>query len=117
MVPAVDRDGNEIAGVRLPDIVAPLGTHTGWNPRKEGFAPGELALLGWHLPFAKTAAERQSSGDPRPSIEERYPTHEAYVEAVASAARDLCEARPLLPEDVERYIEAAKRRTKYFKET
>ncbi len=114
MVPAVDRDGNEIAGVRLPDIVAPLGTHTGWNPRREGFAPGELALLGWHLPFAGTAAERLASNDPRPSLEERYANHEAYVEAVARAARELCEARLLLAEDVERYIEAAKRRASYF---
>ena len=105
----------EIAGIRLPDIAAPLGTHTGWNARREGFAPGELALLDWHIPFAKTAVERQSSGDPRVSLEERYPSHEAYIEAVGRAAYELCEARLLLPEDVERYIESAKRRTKYFK--
>jgi hypothetical protein len=114
MVPAVDADGNETGGVRLPEIAVPLGTHTGWNPRREGFAPGELALLGWYLPFAKTAAERRASGDPRRSIEERYQSHQAYVEAVARAAQALCEARLLLPEDVERYVEAARRRAKYF---
>ena len=117
IVPAVDSDGNETGGVRLPDVAAPLGTHTGWNPRREGFAPGELALLGWYLPFASTAAERVASGDPRPSLQERYRDHDAYVEAVARAARELCEARLLLPEDVERYIEAARRRGKYFKAT
>ena len=84
MVPAVDGDGNETGGVRLPDIAAPLGTHTGWNLRREGFAPGELALLGSYLPFARTAAERLASGDPRPSLEERYRNHDAYVEAVAT---------------------------------
>jgi len=115
MVPAVDADGNELGGVRLPEIAAPLGTHTGWNPRRDGFAGGELALLGWYLPFAETAAERAANGDPRPSIEERYQSHQAYVEAVARAAQALCEARLLLAEDVERYIEAARRRAKYFR--
>jgi Alpha/beta hydrolase domain len=114
LVPAVDVDGNELGGVRLPDIVAPMGTHTGWNPRREGFAPGELALLGSYFPFAKTAAERRAAGDKRASLEERYAGHEAYVEAVTRAARELCEARLVLPEDVERYIEMAKRRAKYF---
>jgi hypothetical protein len=116
MVPAVDADGNEIGGVRLPEIAVPLGTHTGWNPRREGFAPGELALLGWYIPFAQTAAERQANGDPRPSLEERYANHQAYVEAVARVAQALCEARLLLREDVERYIESARRRAKYFRE-
>jgi hypothetical protein len=114
MVPAVDRDGNEIGGVRLPEVAAPLGTHTGWNPRREGFAAGELALLGSYFPFAQTAADRRASGDPRPSLEERYARHEDYVAAVARAAQQLCDARLLLPEDVERYIEQARRRSKYF---
>ena len=114
MVPAVDGDGNERGGVRLPEIVAPLGTHTGWNPRRAGFAPGELALLGSYFAFAWTAEERRAAGDPRPSLEERYGGHAAYLEALTRAARELCAARLLLPEDVERYIEAAQRRRKYF---
>ncbi len=116
MVPAVDRDGNEIGGVRLPEIAAPLGTHTGWNLRREGFAEGELALLGSYIPFARTKAQRRANGDPRPSLEERYASHEAYVQALARAARQLCEARLLLDEDVDRYIQSARRRSKYFAE-
>jgi hypothetical protein len=114
MVPAVDADGNEIGGVRLPEIAAPLGTHTGWNPRREGFAAGELALLGWYLPFARTAAERKASGDPRASLDQRYDNHDAYVAAVTRAARELCEAGLLLPEDVDGYIESARRRARHF---
>ncbi len=114
MVPAVDEDGNELAGVRLPEVAVPIGTHTGWNPRRQGFASGDLALLGFFLPFARTAAERQSSGDPRRSLEERYASHEAYVAAIRRAAQALCEARLLLPEDAERSVEAAMRRAKYF---
>lgn len=114
LVPKVDADGNEIAGVKLPDVAAPIGTYTGWNPRRIGFAEGESSLLGSYFPFAATAAERGRAGDPRPSLEERYGTHDAYVKAVAAAARGLQEARLLVPDDVERYIEAAIKRRKHF---
>ncbi len=114
MVPKVDADGNEIAGIRLPDVAAPLGTYTGWNPRRAGFAEGESSLLGCYIPFAATAAQRRTADDPRPSLEERYQTHEAYVDAVARAARELQQARLLLAEDVERYIQAATKRRKHF---
>ena len=117
MVPKVDADGNEIGGIRLPDVAAPIGTYTGWNPRRAGFAEGELCLLGSYLPFAATKAERLATGDPRPSLEERYPSHDAYVQAVAKAARDLRDARLLLDEDVERYIDAAIKRRKHFPPT
>ena len=114
MVPKVDADGNEIAGIRLPDVAAPLGTYTGWNPRRAGFAEGESSLLGCYIPFAATAAQRRTAGDPRPSLEERYASHDAYVDAVARAARELQQARLLLAEDVERYIQAATKRRKHF---
>ena len=114
LVPKVDADGNEIAGVKLPDVAAPMGTYTGWNPRRAGFAEGESSLLGSYIPFAATAADRQASGDPRPSLQERYENHDAYVNAIAGAARELQESRLLLAEDVERYIEAATRRRKHF---
>ncbi|HUY18884.1 MAG TPA: alpha/beta hydrolase domain-containing protein [Candidatus Binataceae bacterium] len=110
MVPKVDRDGNEIAGIRLPDLAAPRGTHTGWNLRRAGFAEGELAnIFGSYFPFAATKAEREAAADPRPSLAERYPTDRDYLEAVARAASDLQNARLLLAEDVERYLERAKR--------
>ena len=108
LVPTVDADGNEIAGIRSPDVAAPLGTLTGWNIRGPGFAEGALMVVGSFMPFARTAAERIASGDPRPSLAERYPSHADYVDAVSRAAAELQEKRLLLAEDVERYIAAAK---------
>jgi len=110
MVPAIDRDGNEVAGVRLPDIAVPRGTHTGWNPRREGYAEGGLSAIGAWFPFAATEEERLASGDPRLSLEERYPTDEDYLRKLAEAAEELCEWGLLLQEDVERLIEKARGR-------
>jgi len=107
LVPKVDADGNEVAGIRLPDVAVPLGTRTGWNIRSAGFAEGALMAVGFYIPFAATAKERRETGDPRPSLEERYPSHEQYVKAVARAATDLQNERLLLAEDVERYLAAA----------
>ncbi len=107
LVPKVDADGNEIAGIRLPDIAVPLGTRTGWNIRSAGFAEGALMVVGFYIPFAATAKERRETGDPRLSLEERYPSHEQYVNAVARAAAELQNERLLLAEDVERYLNAA----------
>jgi hypothetical protein len=107
LVPKVDADGNEIAGIRLPDVAVPLGTRTGWNVRGAGFARGALMVVGSYLPFAATAKERRATGDPRPSLEERYPSREHYVKAVVRAAAELQKERLLLAEDVERYVAAA----------
>jgi len=110
LVPKVDKDGNDIPGVRLPAIEVPIGTYTGWNLRPQGLAEGDLAgLLGSFIPFAKTKAERQKTGDPRLSIEERYKDQNDYVQQVSRASRRLVEERFLLQEDAERIIaEAAK---------
>jgi hypothetical protein len=79
LVPKVDADGNDIAGIRLPAIRVPLATYTGWNLQPAGLAENELAgLLGSYIPFAKAKEERQSSGDPRLSVEERYKDHADY---------------------------------------
>jgi alpha/beta hydrolase family protein len=107
LVPKVDEDGNEVAGVRVPEIAVPRGTHTGWNLRRQGFARGELILLGSYFPFAASKAERLASGDPRASLEERYPTSDDYVSRIARAADELRNMRLLLPEDVERIVNAA----------
>jgi hypothetical protein len=107
LVPRVDVDGNDIAGIRLPDVAVPLGTRTGWNTRGAGFAEGALMVVGSYIPFAATAKERLAKGDPRLSLEERYPSHEHYVKAVAHAAAGLQKERLLLAEDVERYLAAA----------
>jgi hypothetical protein len=104
LVPTVDSDGNEITGIRSPDIGAPIGTYTGWNYRGENYAEGALMIVGSFIPFAATAAERKKTGDPRPSLEERYPDHAHYVEAVRTAAKELNNDRLLVDEDVERYV-------------
>jgi len=108
-VPKVDVDGNDLAGIRMPAVEVPRATYLGWNHRRKGFAEGELCLnTGSSIPFAETGAEREASGDPRLSIEERYPTHEAYVDEVKEAVNRLLEDRLLLEEDAKRIVERAK---------
>ncbi len=107
LVPKVDADGNEIAGIRSTRIQAPLGTYTGWNLPLPPWPEDELCGPGSFIPFAETRAERLASGDPRLSLEERYGDHEGYVEAVRGAAVQLVSEGFLLPEDAEALIEEA----------
>jgi hypothetical protein len=108
LVPSVDDDGNDIPGVRVPIVAAPLGTYTGWNPRERGYGHGiQWRFEGSYIPFPETISERIATADPRPSILERYPDKAAYVEAIIAAARALVEQRLLLEEDVARAAEAA----------
>lgn len=102
LVPATDADGNDVAGIRLPEIAVPLATFTGWNPRgAEAGAKGALGRWsGSYLPFARTAEERKKTGDPRPATRERYPTRDVYLSRVADAAISLQRRRFLLDEDV-----------------
>ena len=87
-VPQVDADGNDLGGVRYPDMQAPIATYIGWALRKAGFAEGELMMTnGCIKAFARTKAEREKIGDPRLSIEERYPSHQGYVEKVKQRRR------------------------------
>ena len=108
LVGRVDFDGNMVAGIRHPNLSVPLGTYTGWNLRREGFAEGaQCAGAGSFIPFAADAGERQASGDPRLSIEERYPSHDAYVSAVAQAANQLVRERLLLQRDADAIVKLA----------
>ena len=105
LITNVNADGNEIAGIRLPDITVPLGTYTGWNLYKAPYVEGELGDRdGSFSPFAATRAERESRGDQRPSLEERYGSHAAYVKLLTDAATALVPSRLLLQEDIERYV-------------
>lgn len=122
-LPQVDADGNDVPGIRLPEIAAPLATFTGWNVWRahpdarhpDGGHPDAEPTLGPFLhnvdgsvfPFAATRADRDASGDPRLSIEERYPTRSAYVEAVRASVEALLSQRLLLQEDAERYLARA----------
>jgi hypothetical protein len=108
LVPKTDADGNDIAGIRLPEIAVPLATYTGWGLR--AFPPDANEGCDWagqRLDFAATTTERLANGDPRLSIEERYPNHGVYVKAVAQSAFELRRQRLLLDEDVLTYIIAA----------
>ena len=111
LVSRVDADGNEVAGIRLPDIAVPVATYTGWNLYKSPFPEGELCDRdGSHLAFAKTRGEREARKDPRPSLEERYASHAEYVDRVTAAAQQLVRERLLLAEDAARYVSAAQAR-------
>jgi hypothetical protein len=105
VVPRVDADGNEVAGVASVLHQVPLGTYTGWNTSASGFYKGQIRTnAGGFIPFAKTKAQRLASGDPRPSLEERYGTHEQYVAQVRAAAERLVWGRYLLQDDADRLI-------------
>jgi hypothetical protein len=111
-VSAVDADGNEVAGIRLPPIAVPLATYTGWNVYRA--QPGELADRdGSLIPFARTRREREAADDPRPSLEERYGSRDAYVARVEAAAAGLVAERLLLRADAARYVAAAKKSDRF----
>lgn len=111
-VSALDSDGNEVAGIRPAELRAPLATFMGWNPRHEdNGAPGDIMLMmGSTLPFARTREERERSGDPRPSIAERYSSKAAYLECVREVTGDMIAARLVLAEDLEAIVERASQR-------
>jgi hypothetical protein len=89
-------------------VDVPLATFTGWNLRPEGYGAKALAsVTGSYLPFAKTAAQRHAAGDPRLSLAERYRSRADYIGQIARAAQALAEARLLLGEDAERYVQLA----------
>lgn len=105
-VPAPDADGNDRGGVRLVEMQAPLGTHTGWNLRapETGFGWATSRFDGSFVPFARTEAERKTANDPRPSLETRYANRDAFIAATRAAAERLVTARLLLQEDFERIV-------------
>ena len=109
LVPAVDADGNDVAGVRAPMVEAPLATYTGWNLRARGFGQGAMhEFTGSTIPLPDSPEERAATGDPRRSILERYPDSAAYAAAIRAAAERLVEQRLMLAEDVERAVAAAR---------
>jgi hypothetical protein len=111
-VPAVDADGNETAGIRLPPIAVPLATYTGWNVYRT--QPTELCdRFGTYAPFARNRAEREASGDPRLSVAERYTSRAAYVAKVKAVADALVSERFLLAPDAARYVRDAERSDRF----
>src|SRR5262249_13959415 len=108
-VPQVDGDGNELSGVRLPNVVVPLATYTGWNFRSPSIGRPEelLPLTGSYIPFPVTKAARDEAHDPRLSIEERYGNRARYQGLVTDAATKLVQDGYLLNEDMARVVDAA----------
>jgi len=100
-VPKTDSDGNDIAGVRLPDVTVPLATYTGWALRAGPQANDGCEAAGQYIPFARTRADRVASGDPRPSVEERYPSFGEYAAKVKNAIDGLVKDRLMLCEDAD----------------
>ena len=112
LVSKTDSDGNELAGVRVPELVAPLATYTSWNLRTTNHAPGDACpATGSTILFASTEAERMANGDPRPSLAARYSSKADYVNQVQAAAQALVTQRLLLEEDVPVYVNAAQTQT------
>ncbi|MBL8699475.1 MAG: hypothetical protein JNK67_13950 [Alphaproteobacteria bacterium] len=108
LIPAVDADGNDIAGVRAPMVQAPLATYTGWNLRARGFGLGAMhEFTGSTIPLPETPEVAAQTRDPRRSIRERYGDAAGYVAAIEAAARRLVADRLMLEEDVPRCIAAA----------
>ena len=108
-VPQVDRDGNEIAGVRVPEQAVPIATTTGWAVRGAASGnPGELCYLdGSQVPFLRRADQRRDARDPRPALAERYASPLQYVGRVRAEAERLRDQGYLLDEDVERAVRKA----------
>jgi hypothetical protein len=107
LAPQSDSDGNDLGGVRLPELQVPLATYTGWNLRDPSIGAPEqrVSFLGSWIPLARTAEERKKSGDPRLSIAERYKSQEEYMSKFEQAAKKLVVERFLLREDLPAILE------------
>jgi hypothetical protein len=103
-VPKTDKDGNDVAGIRLPEVQVPLATYTGWAVRADPQNPDGCEGSGQYIPFARTKADRIASGDPRLSVEERYGNMETYSSRLRDGIDNLITAGFLLPFDAERAL-------------
>jgi hypothetical protein len=109
LVPQVDADGNELAGVRVPELAAPVATYTGWNLFNERSGPTDVvsSMQGSFIPFARTRIDREQAGDPRRSVDERYSGRGQFLDQIAHAANALVAQGYLLQGDVARIVEQA----------
>ncbi|HXP85217.1 MAG TPA: alpha/beta hydrolase domain-containing protein [Bryobacteraceae bacterium] len=114
LVPRVDDDGNETSGIRMAELRVPLATYTGWNLRdpKTGAPEHLVPLTGGKILFPKTRADREKSGDPRRSIEERYRDQQDYLSRTEAIARELARQRFVLESDVPLVVTLARQHFK-----
>jgi hypothetical protein len=116
-VQATDADGNALGGIRHPLLAAPVATHVGWSLRASGYGEGDLfTIQGFMIPFAQTEAEREQADDPRPSLEARYASHDAWAEPLTEAVDRLVAERLLLAEDGDRLTAAARKSWDVYQE-
>ena len=115
LVPQVDADGNEIAGIRMPELAVPVATYAGWNLFNEKSGPTDTvsSMQGSFIPFVRSREDRQRTNDPRRSVEERYQSRDEYLAAVRKAANDLVAKGYLLKEDVPQIVEQTATRWDY----
>ena len=109
LVPQVDNDGNELGGLKMPEVSVPLATYTGWNLFNAESGPSSLlsSMQGSYIAFPRTRVDRERTKDPRMSIEERYQNREGYLARVTAAARELVQQRYLLEADIPRIVKRA----------
>src|SRR5262249_26655495 len=100
-VPKTDSDGNDIAGIRLPELQVPLATYTGWGLRSGVWKDDGCEATGQYIPFKATQAERVAAGDPRPSVQERYQSYNQYRSMVIQAVDKLVRQRFVLCDDAQ----------------
>ncbi len=105
-VPKTDKDGNEIAGIRLAEVTVPVATYTGWALRSGVWANDGCEGSGQYIPFPKTQADRLSSGDPRLAVQERYASYDGYRAKVMATVNELVKNRFMLCEDADAYVQA-----------
>jgi Alpha/beta hydrolase domain len=115
-VPRSGPDGNDLGTLLPAEVAVPIATHTGWNLRRRdaGAEDALVSLSGSYIPFSKTKAEATKTGDPRPSLEERYGTFATYKNRLAERCAAMVKDRYLLAEDVERILKAAEKRQNSF---
>jgi hypothetical protein len=109
LIPQTDSDGNDMPGIRMPELLVPLATYTGWNLFNDRSGPTNVmsTTTGSFIPFARTRADRERNSDPRPSVEERYRSKEDYLERITKSANDLAARGYLIKEDVPRIVQQA----------
>lgn len=116
----INEDFNEISGLRLPDLMVPVASYTGWNLRHPSIGNEDLVigitggLAGWTLGLPSTKEARINSNDPRLSIEERYASRDEYLQQFQQAIDLLIEERIILADDSQDLLQRAQEKYDYF---